>query len=100
VNGRSNTFHRAEWFASLGLLLLVGLLAYGPGTERPLDRSEWLPFLEGYVVAGWEDQAAEIASRLGYDEKIRHGLCDAIATVPAPGFSPENQEDLLRALCE
>ena len=28
------------------------------------------------------DQAAEIASRIGYDEQIRHALCDAIANAP------------------
>jgi hypothetical protein len=85
---------RGDWAEVLRLAETVE-----DGPARPLDRSEWLPFLEAYVAAGRMDQAAEIASRIGYDEEIRHALCDAIANAPPPGFSSENQADLMRVLC-
>jgi len=91
----SQARQRGDWAEVLRLAVVVE-----DGDHRPLDRSEWLPFLEAYVAAGRTDQAAEIASRIGYDEEIRHSLCDAIANVPPPGFSPENQADLMRVLCE
>ena len=66
---------------------------------RPGDRSEWLPFLEGYVVAGQLEQASEIAARIGFREEIRHGLCDAIAAVPSPGVTDEAHATLVDLLC-
>ncbi len=67
---------------------------------RPFDRSEWMPFLEGYVAAGQLDLAAELASRIGYVGAIRHGICDEVADVPSPGMSPEEHADLIRLLCQ
>src|SRR3989304_1235758 len=67
---------------------------------RPSDRSEWLPFLEGYAQAGQIDQARQIASHLRDRESIRHDLCDRISNVPTLGMSDEAHETVVRLLCE
>lgn len=42
VKGRYSSFLRLEWLASLGLLLLLGLLAYGPWMARlGFYRDDW-----------------------------------------------------------
>jgi len=67
---------------------------------RPSDRSEWLPFLEGYAQAGQIDQARQIASHIRDRESIRHDLCDRISNVPTLGMSDEAHETVVRLLCE
>jgi hypothetical protein len=67
---------------------------------RPADRSEWLPFLEGYVYAGKIEQAQRIASQIRGRENIRHSLCDQISGAPALGMPGEAHETVLRLLCE
>ena len=85
---------RGDWDEVLRLAQLVE-----DERLRPGDRSEWLPFLEGYVAAGQLDQAGQIAARIRYREEIRHGLCDRIAEAPAPGMSGQAHETVVRVLC-
>ncbi|MCJ7511656.1 MAG: hypothetical protein MUO23_01645, partial [Anaerolineales bacterium] len=67
---------------------------------KPLDLSEWIPFIEGYVLDGRESEAAELASRLRSDERVRHSLCDEISGTPPPGLSAEAYQGVTRLLCE
>ena len=65
---------------------------------KPSDRSEWLPFLEGYVNTGRFEEAERIALFIRDKESIRKTLCDRLPTGPQPG-SP-NYEIMLDLLCE
>lgn len=51
---------------------------------RPSDRTEWLPFLMGYIVVG-NQEAAELVARMIRDEEpVRHRLCDAVDRAAFP----------------
>jgi hypothetical protein len=51
VKGRSSSFLRLEWLASLGLLLLLGLLAYGPWmAQLGFYRDDWYVLWAGAVL--------------------------------------------------
>lgn len=43
---------------------------------KPIDRSEWLPFLKGFVMVGREADAEEMALWIRDNEVIRHRQCD------------------------
>ena len=43
---------------------------------RPNDRSEWMPFLDGYAVVGDEVGAREVADLIRQKEPIRRTLCE------------------------
>ena len=70
------------------------------GGIKPGDLSEWLPFIEGYVLAGRETEARELASRLRSDNRVRHSLCDEISGVPPQGVPAEPYEAVTRLICE
>lgn len=74
-------------------------LARAQGLE-PSDRSEWLPFLEGFVFAGRGDDAANIAKEIRADENVRHQICDAIRNSPPDGFDANQHQALVDTLCE
>ena len=43
---------------------------------KPLDRSEWMPFFQGYINLGMDEPAELAAVRIWDHEKTRHSLCD------------------------
>ncbi len=43
---------------------------------KPLDRSEWMPFFQGYINLGMDEPAELAAVRIRDHEKTRHSLCD------------------------
>lgn len=67
---------------------------------KPADLSEWLPFVEGFALAGREAEARELASRLRSDNRVRHSLCDEIRGVPPGGVSLAAYQAVTRLLCE
>ncbi len=62
----------------------------------PVDRAEWLPFLEGYLWAGDQAKVDNIAHRL--DFPLVKQVCDAL-TRGQFRFGPEIQQGLQQALC-
>jgi hypothetical protein len=67
---------------------------------EPAERSEWLPFLEGYVFTGQAEQAARVAKEIRAEEGVRHQLCDALGGAPAPGFDDALHQVFMETLCE
>ena len=67
---------------------------------RPADLSEWLPFIEGYVLAGRDEEARELASRLRSDEQVRKSICDEISGTPPVGVDMEDYLPVVRLVCE
>lgn len=67
---------------------------------KPADRTEWMPFLEGYVYAGDIARAREIALLIRDIESIRHAQCDALANNPLPGTTPDQFLTMITLLCE
>ena len=65
---------------------------------RPSDRSEWLPFLEGYLNAGRLEDGQRIARLIRDKEPIRKTLCDRLPSGPQPGS--DHYEQMLELLCE
>lgn len=65
---------------------------------RPSDRSEWLPFLEGYLNVGRVEDGQRIARLIRDKEPIRKTLCDRLPAGPQP--ESENYEEMLELLCE
>ncbi|MFV2043935.1 MAG: hypothetical protein ACC700_11965 [Anaerolineales bacterium] len=65
---------------------------------RPSDRSEWMPFLEGYVNLERDDEAREIAVLIRQKEPIRHDLCDRLN--PNLYADAERYAFLEQVLCE
>jgi len=86
---------RADWIEVVRLADRIEAEGLKPG-----DLSEWLPFIEGYVLAGREIEARELATRLRSDNRVRHSLCDEISGVPPQGVSLERYEAVTRLLCE
>lgn len=43
---------------------------------KPQDKTEWMPFLMGYVVVGDQETATYIADIIRSEEIVRHRLCD------------------------
>jgi hypothetical protein len=85
---------RGEWAVVVHLADQIEAEGIKPG-----DLSEWLPFVEGYVLAGREAEARELASRLRSDNRVRHSLCDAISGVPPQGVSLGSYNAVTRLLC-
>ena len=65
---------------------------------RPSDRSEWMPFLEGYVNLERDKDAKEIANLIRQKEPIRHDLCDHLN--PELYSSADRFAYVERILCE
>ena len=65
---------------------------------RPSDRSEWMPFLEGYAKIGMGDKAEDIGVFIRDKEPIRHHICDNLSQNVYQ--DPEQLEILLASLCE
>ena len=65
---------------------------------RPSDRSEWMPFLDGYAVVGDKVSADEVATLIRQKEPIRRTLCENIK----PGLYPTNPifDHVDQILCE
>ncbi len=69
----------------------------GAGT-KPIDQSEWLPFLKGLVMVGRDDDAEQIALWIRHNETIRHRQCDYLNDKSLP--DPARQSFLHEILCE
>ncbi|MEX0788913.1 MAG: hypothetical protein WD040_08985 [Anaerolineales bacterium] len=67
---------------------------------KPADRTEWMPFLEGYVYAGDVERAREIALLIRDIESIRHTQCDSLSNNPLPGTTPDQFQTMITLLCE
>jgi hypothetical protein len=65
---------------------------------KPIDRAEWLPFLQGYLWAGDENKAAAVAEEISRDAVITKEICDALGS-KAYGFGAEIQQRLAGILC-
>jgi hypothetical protein len=64
----------------------------------PDDRSEWMPFLEGYVALGLEERATTLADLIRQKEPIRKSLCDHLN--PGVYQDAERFQFAERILCE
>jgi hypothetical protein len=64
----------------------------------PVDRSEWLPFLAGYLWAGNEAVAKDITIRIADDAPLAKEICDALRSRPYR-FGADIQQSLIEALC-
>ena len=69
----------------------------GAGT-KPIDLSEWLPFLKGLVMVGRDDDAKQMALWVRHNETIRHRQCDYLNDTALP--DPARQAFLHEILCE
>ena len=69
----------------------------GAGT-KPIDQSEWLPFLKGLVMVGRDDDAKQVALWIRHNEIIRHRQCDYLNETALP--DPVRQAFLHEILCE
>jgi len=62
----------------------------------PIDRSEWLPFLEGYLWAGDQNKVADIKGRL--EVPMVKQICDELGRKQYR-FGADIQQKLTQALC-
>ena len=65
---------------------------------KPLDRSEWIPFLRAYVMAGRDDDAKEMSLWIRTNGVVRHRQCDYLSETSLP--DPDRQAFLRALLCE
>ena len=65
---------------------------------RPSDRSEWMPFLDGYAVVGDEVSAGEVATLIRQKEPIRRTLCENLRPDLYPAAAVFHHVDQI--LCE
>lgn len=66
--------------------------------SKPIDQSEWLPFLKGLVMVGRDDDAEQMALWIRHNETIRHRQCDYLNETALP--DPVRQTYLRKILCE
>jgi hypothetical protein len=65
---------------------------------KPIDRSEWLPFLRGLVMVGRNEMAKEMALWIRDIPTIRHRQCDYLSETSLP--DPARQTYLREILCK
>ena len=65
---------------------------------KPIDRSEWLPFLKGLVMVDRNDEAEEMALWIRDISVIRHRQCDYLSDTALP--DPARQSYLREILCD
>jgi hypothetical protein len=65
---------------------------------KPIDRSEWLPFLKGLVMVGRNEDAEEMALWIRDISTIRHRQCDYLSDTALPDL--DRQTYLRELLCE
>lgn len=65
---------------------------------KPIDRSEWLPFLKGLVMVDRNDDAEEMALWIRDISVIRHRQCDYLSDTALP--DPARQSYLREILCD
>jgi hypothetical protein len=65
---------------------------------KPLDRSEWMPFLRAYVMVGRLDDARQMALWIRDQADVRHRQCDYLSDTSLP--DPDRQAFLREVLCE
>lgn len=51
---------------------------------KPIDRSEWLPFLKGLVMVGRNADAEQMALWIRDSEAVRHRQCDYLNEIALP----------------
>ncbi len=66
--------------------------------SKPIDQSEWLPFLKGLVMVGRDDDAEQMALWIRHNETIRHRQCDYLNETALP--DPGRQTYFRKILCE
>jgi hypothetical protein len=65
---------------------------------KPIDRSEWLPFLKGLVMVGRDQDAAQTALWIRDIGAIRHRQCDYLSGTALP--DPARQTYFRALLCD
>lgn len=65
---------------------------------KPIDRSEWLPFLKGLVMVGRNADAEQMALWIRDNGTVRHRQCDYLNETALP--DPVRQTYLREILCE
>ena len=65
---------------------------------KPIDRSEWLPFLKGLVMVGRNADAEQMALWIRDNGTVRHRQCDYLNEKALP--DPVRQTYLREILCE
>lgn len=100
VHGWCFYFQRASLAAQLGDWQTAANLADQAlaADIKPLDRSEWLPFLRGYVMVGRTDDARQMALWIRDQGEVRHRQCDYLGVSSLP--DPDRQALLRELLCE
>ncbi|MGD2163192.1 MAG: hypothetical protein PVG04_08865 [Anaerolineales bacterium] len=66
--------------------------------QKPVDRSEWIPFLRAYVMLGRDDDAREMSLWIRDNGVIRHRQCDYLSDTALP--DPDRQTFLRELLCK
>jgi hypothetical protein len=64
----------------------------------PVDRVEWLPFLEGYLATGNQARAGEVVQQIVADDPLVRQVCDALSRGQYR-FGAAIQQSLTQALC-
>jgi hypothetical protein len=66
------------------------------------DRSEYLPFLEGYVVTGQMEKARQVASWIRADVPTRRSVCSMLTGIPADdtALSGDVRQTIDQILCQ
>ncbi len=65
---------------------------------RPVDRAEWLPFLEGYLWAGNEARVSQVKAEIAADAPLVKQVCAALAGKQFR-FGDSIHQALTQALC-
>jgi len=66
--------------------------------KRPVDRAEWLPFLEGYLRAMDEGKTGYVAGEIKADAPLVKQICEAVEGGPFR-FGVDIQQALIVTLC-
>lgn len=65
---------------------------------KPIDRTEWVPFLEGYAMSGQEQQARQLAKLIKSEQAPRREICRQRMEIASP---PQNydRDKIVSILC-
>jgi hypothetical protein len=94
-------YQRAEQKKQAGdweAVVQIGDQAISAG-KRPVDRAEWLPFLEGYLWADDEAKVSYVVGEISADAPLVKQVCDALAR-GSYRFGESIQQELVDNLCQ
>ena len=87
---------KGDWVEVVRLADEANLKGY-----QPVDRTEWMPFLEGFLNTGRLSDAEQLIEVIRNDVPVRIALCDSLSGKPNGAYSSRQVfTDMVTSICD